>query len=326
MKTFSPGNIIWGLDIFAVTIATGTTALSGVIFYLVQKFQSEIYLWFIAGSVTAFITALGAVAVLRVYTAKPAFLPRTEAGYFEDQEKKTDPDHLRSQLILTGTARKLHHETVNFLNNIDLVVHGLKNETLSPGGSRIVRLLVGENERIKIYIQNYREVLKFSVIKGESRHIERIVTDVFLKWRHITDKPEIKARFNWQSHQNTVHMNTLLIREAFSILFDFMACSHTNGQFFKIDGRCEENNTTVAISLPDTGILDLENIDMFEPFTIRSGEDTTISKLFIARTIIEAHGGRICFKEDRGRKLTFQVSLPLFFEKDKENMSSFSAA
>ena len=315
MKTFSTGNVNWELDVFAVTIAVGTTVLSSVIFYLLQKFQSEIYLWFIAGSATAFIAALGAVAALRVYTAKLVFLPRKNHGNFEDQEKETGPDHLRSQLILTGITRKLHHETINFLNNIDLVIHGLKNETLSPGGSRILRLLMGENERIKTYILNYRQVLNFAVIKGESRHIERIVKDVFLKWQRIAGKPEIKARFNWQSHPDTVHMNTLLIKEAFSILFDFMACSQTNGQVFEIDGRCEENQTTVAISLPDTGMMDLENTDMFEPFTIRSEENMTISKLFIARTIIEAHGGKIGLREDRGRKLTFEVSFPLFLEK-----------
>lgn len=74
----------------------------------------------------------------------------------------------------------------------------------------------------------------------------------------------------------------------------------------------------VIISIADQGIgLSASDLpDLFEPFaraTVRgtAGEKSTGLGLAIARSIIEAHGGRIWVESELGKGATFFVSLPV---------------
>ena len=303
----------WGPAVLVAAIAMSTTALSGFAFYFAQRSHLGIYSWFAAGSTAALIASVCAVAALYIYTA--ATKPALHGGA---SEQETRSGHVRNQLIMSSAGRKLHHETINFLNNIDMVVHGLKSETLSPRGDKILRLLIGENDRIKTYIQNYRQIMHFSGIRGVNQDVKLLLENVFLRWMDemgdsLGGKGEIEPRFKWPPEKATVCVDPILAGEAFSILIDFMARPLKSSETMDIYGRIQEEAVVVMITHPKTRTMNSESIDFFEPFSQSpDGENrASLSPLFVARAIIEAHGGGVALTESVTGNLVFEVTLPL---------------
>ncbi len=88
------------------------------------------------------------------------------------------------------------------------------------------------------------------------------------------------------------------------------------------DERLNSAEPTVVVSVTDSGIgIPLEETDkIFQKFfragnAIKAEPDGSGLGLFLARDMVEKHGGSIWFKTDPGRGTTFSFSLPLHQKK-----------
>jgi signal transduction histidine kinase len=77
-----------------------------------------------------------------------------------------------------------------------------------------------------------------------------------------------------------------------------------------IAGRIENNSMQIAISDSGTGITAVNVPHIFEPFFTTRGERGTGLGLFIAKQVVEEHGGSIGL-DTSSRGTTFVISLPL---------------
>jgi signal transduction histidine kinase len=88
------------------------------------------------------------------------------------------------------------------------------------------------------------------------------------------------------------------------------AMSGSDRRALHITVRAEDGNMRIAISDTGRGILDGNLSRIFEPFFTTKGESGTGLGLYIAKQVIEQHGGTITpHTGDRGT--TFVISLPL---------------
>ncbi len=287
-----------------LAVAAATTMVSGAVFYYAaQKTGAEIYPWFLSGAAAAFISCLGAALAWRLW---------------HGNKHPVDADHLRDRLIMAGAGRKLGHEAGNFLNNADLVVHGLKNEPLSPGGKRILQLLAWESTRFKTYIQKYRGIFKHpETFETRRRDITPVIQGAVSSWAPAGERPAAMARFEWPAAPAMVRMNPKLVGEAVMRLLSFISHTAAKKHAAEINGRIEGVKLTVVLAHADIGRVKKENVDLSEPFNASDNTPGALSSLFVARIIVEAHGGTLGCIEDPQGNPAFEITLPLSGGKPK---------
>ena len=90
--------------------------------------------------------------------------------------------------------------------------------------------------------------------------------------------------------------------------------NHEDSQIGERDSRKEKDDELVIVSIKDKGKgIDEEVLPrLFNKFVTKSEQGTGLG-LFIAKNIIEAHGGRIWAQNNKnGKGATFSFSLPLY--------------
>lgn len=277
-----------------IAVAAAAAMVSGAVFYFAtQKTGAEIYPWLLSGAAAAFISGLGAALAWRIWNGN---------------KHPDDAGHFRDRLIMAGAGRKLIHEAGNFLNNADLVVHGLKNEPLSPGGKRILQLLAWESTRCKTYTQKYRRIFKPpETFDTRRRDIWPVIKGAVSSWAPAGERPESMVRFEWPAAPAMVRMNPTLVQEAVARLLALISHKAAKKHAAEIKGRIAGGKLTVVLAHADLGRVKTENVDLSEPFNASEA----LSSLFVARVIVEAHSGTLGCIEDPHGKPAFEITLPL---------------
>jgi K+-sensing histidine kinase KdpD len=218
-----------------------------------------------------------------------------------------EPDPLLNQLVTVAVSRQLGHETRNFLNNIDLVFHGLKNERVSPRGEKILRLLGDESTRVKKFVQRYRKNMQYPEIPTEKQKPEQVIKEAALRWQKKNKKTGIHVDCKFLFHAPTVFINSELVCEAVFLILEFISQSITTGKTIEIHGRCETGKIIASMTHKDLAVINPDSIDLFNAYT----KDGDLSNLFVARAIIEAHKGAFRVAETLHGKTAFEITLPV---------------
>jgi signal transduction histidine kinase len=128
-----------------------------------------------------------------------------------------------------------------------------------------------------------------------------------------------KIEFVYNVEESVVHADRGRITQVFANLLDNAIKFTKQG---KIEITVYRANGDIAISIRDSG----DGIDanimprLFSKFATKSDKGTGLG-LFISRSIIDAHGGRIwCYNNSDGKGATFAFSIPAF-EKELEPKS-----
>ncbi len=221
---------------------------------------------------------------------------------------KSEPDLEEQLLIRCAVSRQMGHETGNFLHNMDLAVHGLKNERLSPKGEKIIRLIADENARIKAYMRYCRQFFRTPKVTREMHDIENILEDARAKCRKKNNGVRIQTNCTWPPRSATGLVNRELLEKAIGLLLEFASESVSDNPVLEIYGHLASDTIIVATVFSPFVPPRPEKMDVYGPFT----KDGHLSKLFAAKTIIEAHGGTLCCREKTSEKQAFEISLPLY--------------
>lgn len=229
------------------------------------------------------------------------------------KKEDREPDLLLNQLVTVAVSRQLRHETRNFLNNIDLVLHGLKNERVSPRGEKILRLLDDESARVKKFVRRYRRNVQYPEIPAEKKKPEQVIKEAALRWQKNNKKAGIHVDCKFHLHSATAFINSELVCEAVFLILEFISQSITTGKTIEIHGRCEAGKIIASMTHKGLAVIHPDSIDLFDAYT----KDGDLSHLFVARAIIEAHKGAFRVAETIHGKTAFEITLPVSGPEDR---------
>jgi len=167
------------------------------------------------------------------------------------------------------------------------------------------------------------DILDVTKIESQSLNLRKEVCDLndmirnsieeFKRNQVIRSNKEIQIKFT--SYDDNVFVEVDRSRIA-QVIFNLLsnAVKFTKEGSIKVNiGRDENNNTEAIVSVKDSGRgIDPEVVPrLFEKFASKSFQGTGLG-LFISRSIIEAHGGRIwAVNNNDGKGATFYFTLPI---------------
>ena len=178
--------------------------------------------------------------------------------------------------------------------------------------------IISKNERRLKRLSN--DILDISKIEGKSFVIQKENFDLICVMRvHLNDfinrnkiDKEIEINFHYDSSEKMIFGDRKRICQVIENLLD-NAFKFTDQGTINIYLKNEEIKNNCVISIEDNGKgIDQKIISkLFTKFTTKSFQGTGLG-LYISKSIVEAHGGRIWAENNRdGRGAKFSFSLPL---------------
>ena len=308
-----------------IAAAFSAVALGGILMHLAISSASGGSGWLTAAALAAIAAGAASVAgARRQYeksspqsatpdTRKPggaAFLcgtPSANEAPAEAPKKTTDQIKTLRELIFFGAAgRKLGHETNNFVNNIHMALHSLKNETMSKRGDHVLKLLTSETARMKGYVQQYSQLFRAVDFTKEKEDTEAILREAITRSQRNNRQVSFEALFSWDPGKAWTSIHPGLMAEAFFRLMNVTARLPKGGADVRIHGKIKDDHIIVTTTHPGLSAVTPNEMDLFEPF------DSTgqLSDLFAIRTIVEAHGGDFAIRETSEGEVALEISLP----------------
>jgi two-component system, OmpR family, phosphate regulon sensor histidine kinase PhoR len=217
-------------------------------------------------------------------------------------------------------------------NMLSMFVHDMKNP-VTTAGSSVSRLLAG---KIGLLTDTQRESL--SLIKQSLNKLDTLLIQfldflrigskeyepvfypldiVFALSRNIEDvkvlaeKKHLDIRFEYPEMISPVYADLMMITRIITNLLD-NAIKYT-GSGGMITVRVQDGDDSVTIQIADTGIGISDNHirEIFNPFyRIRRDSEGSGLGLFIVKTMVEAHKGKISVISIPGKGSTFSFTLP----------------
>lgn len=246
-------------------------------------------------------------------TRKPggaAFSPGTpSANEAPAEAPEKTPDQaktLRDLIFFAAAGRKLGHETNNFVNNIHMALHGLKNETMSKRGDHVLKLLASESARMKAYTRQYSQLFRAVAVTKKKEDTEAILREAITRSQRNNRQVSFEALFSWDPGKARAPIHPGLMAEALFRLMNVSARLPKGGAAVRIHGKIKDDHIIVTTTHPGLSAVAPNEIDLFEPF------DSTgqLSDLFAIRTIVEAHGGDFSVRETPEGEIALEISLP----------------
>ena len=273
----------------------------------------------------------------------------------KDLEKAIE-DLREKEKHLTEANEKLLHLDKLKDDFINIAAHELRTPTQAilafagllinhSGKKEVIEAIQRNARRLKRLISDILDVTKIEsqrlVLRKETFNITDLVSSIVEEYREqikkmpltkkielYFDSPKEKAIFVYADKERIIQVISNLLDNAIKFIED----EGSIHLLIKIKRREENNNEMkgedhnkdqVMISIKDTGIGIPEEIFpmLFVKFITKSITGTGLG-LYICKSIIEAHGGRIWAENNNnGKGATFTISLPLT---KKENNNNYS--
>lgn len=274
-----------------IAAAFSAAALGGILLHLATSSAAAGHGWLTAAALAAAASAAASLAGTRRQHDKSS----------PDQEKM-----LRDLIFFSAAGRKLGHEAKNFVNNIHMALHGLKNETISKRGEHVVKLLASESARMNAYVRQYRQFFREAAVTKKKKDTEAVLREAIARSQRDNRQASFQAIFSWNPGKALAFIHPGLMEEAFFRLMNTTARLRETGAAVQVHGKIKDGRIIVATTHPGLSAVSPGEMDAFEPF----GPTGKISDLFAVRTIAEAHGGDFSVRETPDRKIALEISLP----------------
>ncbi len=252
-----------------------------------------------------FLYILGAMAVVGliffrgVYQIHRHYLAKAEEAIAEKKEKERFKE-------ISGFTAGVAHQIKNPLNSLGLLCELFQKKAPAELAEE-VELGHGEVQKISRIIDQFSEMIKPLSLQKDICPIEDVLAD-------------IQARLAAESKARGVPIECLQMRPL-AVRADKMVLTQAVYNVVKnaleatargaVLIRTESHRKKISMAITDsgTGISEEELPHIFEPFFSTKPTGMGIG-LYVAKKIIEAHGGTIAAKSEPGRGTTFLIELP----------------
>ena len=219
--------------------------------------------------------------------------------------------HAQNLAVLGTTSSKVTHEVGNFLNNIDLAMSGLKNESLSPRGEKILEILKRESGRVKAFIQRFLQFARKPDLQMRKQPLAPVIREVMETYRPAAEKQNVEITLNWPETLPPVNVDAGMLGQVVNNLIKNSLEAMSGPGTICISGVVDGRVMVITLSDSGAGMEEAVRARIFEPFYTTKGAGGTGLGMAIVKTIVESHRGAIeCFSTV-GKGTTFEIRLPL---------------
>lgn len=188
--------------------------------------------------------------------------------------------------------------------------------------SDILQVINRNAERLEQLIENILDVSKIESqslsLKIQKFNLNDLITSVILEQKNLIDREQSQKEiiFNAKDEDIYIDGDKVRISQVLSNLIgNAIKFTVENGNILiSVERKKEVDKNVVIASVKDTGTgVDSEFLPrLFTKFASNSERGGTGLGLYISKSIIDAHGGRIwCENNDKGEGSAFSFSLPL---------------
>jgi signal transduction histidine kinase len=234
-------------------------------------------------------------------------LYRVQTGYLEKQreaeKEKKEKERFRE---ISGFTSGVAHEIKNPLNSLSLLFELMQKK--APDELR-QSLSLGKQEIQKIasIIDRFSATIKPLRLNKQSFSLAELIGDIRRSISQEAKQKNVIISFDASNPLSITADKDLLGQALLNILKNSLEASQKG----EISIRTAAHRKTNSITIEDCG-QGIESKDqkyIFDPFFTKKEHGMGIG-LYLTKKIIEAHGGSISLKSERGRGTTFTIQLP----------------
>ncbi|MDQ6862692.1 MAG: HAMP domain-containing histidine kinase [Thermoproteota archaeon] len=227
-------------------------------------------------------------------------------------EKLKEHDKMQKEFINIA-AHELRTPTQSILGYAEIL------EMESEGSRQLVNPIIRNAIRLQRLTRDILDVTRIESqtlrLHKEEFNLNELVSTVIQDCKSQIDSEKIKLVYEHRSVNNIiVNANKYRLNQVISNLIS-NSIKFTQGEWgiISITTKKEQDNKAITISVKDNGKgIDPEIIPrLFTKFATKSETGTGLG-LFISKSIVEAHGGRIWAENNKdGKGATFYITLPV---------------
>jgi signal transduction histidine kinase len=245
----------------------------------------------------------------------------TRSKLQEDVEKLAHAEKINSMgEMATTLAHELNQPLATITTYIQGSIRHLKNNIFKKNELlQVLKLAVKETKRAGNFVHRVKDFVHAEELSKEKTNINQVISETLLLVEPDIIKYHAKINVELNECLPTVFIDPIQIKQAFVnvIRSSLQAMKRAKTQSPQLIMKsCLTENDEIAIDILDNGpdftLLNLRQL--FEPHltTKKKGLDM---QLAIARSIIEAHGGRLRAQPHSGCGVCFHGILPIKAEK-----------
>ena len=254
--------------------------------------------------------------------SKPTVL--SYSSIFENLWKQTElyeglkeVDKLKDEFINIAA-----HELRTPIQPILGITGVLRSKTKDPEQQQLLDVVIRNAKRLQRLSGDILDVTKIEshnlILRKEKFNLNEIISNAISDTVNqviVKENKENRVRLELIKEEENaiVEADKSRISQVVSNLLD-NAAKFTNEGTIKVAAEKKEEEGEIVISVKDTGTgIDPEILPrLFSKFTSKSYQGTGLG-LFISKSIVEAHGGKIWAENNKdGKGATFYFSLPVF--------------
>ena len=249
--------------------------------------------------VFAVLVAVGVVFFLGVFALQRNYLAKTREAELEKGEKERFRE-------ISGLTSAVAHEIKNPLNSLSLLFELLQKS--APAGLREETALAkAEVRKISDIVDRFSNLLRPPQPKKASVVLRDLVTAVHGSVARELSRPEVEFRYRESAPLVLQADERLLGQSLFNLLRNALEATETGA--VSVDAARHGRRVVIRISDTGRGIPAADLARVFDPFFTTKDSGMGVG-LYLARKIIEAHGGRLEAASEPGRGTTMTVHLP----------------
>ena len=274
---------------------------------------------------TLIITIIGAVAIIITFlifswNKRLETLVNTRTAELALANEQLKIHDKMQQEFINVAAHELRTPIQPILGLADIL---RSRETEGGQGAEYLDIIIRNAKRLQRLTQNILDITRIESksldLKKESFNLSDMISNAIADSKNQVKehKDNLKLEFIGSKEHIFIEADKGRINQVISNLLS-NAIKFTNEGTVSITAAAVPNNNEIVVSISDTGpSIDSEILPrLFMKFATKSTTGTGLG-LFISKSIIEAHGGKIWGKNNypEGKGATFGFSLPMHNEK-----------
>jgi signal transduction histidine kinase len=221
----------------------------------------------------------------------------------------------RALALLGKYCAELTHEIKNPLNSIAIQIHLMQRFAEQARGKLkedmqdTVRVLREEVERLNNLSREYLQITKAPPLEMRIGSIPELLNETIELVRPMLSLSKVVLKTEIQNNLQEILVDRDRMKQVFLNIINNAVDAMPGGGTLTITAAAGPSSVSVSFADTGSGIPPETSSKVFEPFFSTKQSGTGLG-LTLAKNIVEAHGGAVCFK-NRGTGAMFTVEIPI---------------
>ena len=254
------------------------------------------------------------------FTMRINFKSENEVGQLADALNEMGAKLAESETINRSFIANISHELKTPMTNISGYVNGLLDGTIPyEKQDKYLRIISDETKRLARLVRSMLDLSRIDSgamqLKKQKFNLSEVIFQALLSFEHRIEEKHIEVQGFDGFDQVTINGDADLIHQVLYNLFDNAVKFTNEGGFIRVNVTLQNKVATVSISNSGIGVSTEELSHIFERF-YKTDKSRSFDRqgvglgLYIVKTIVTLHGGRIHAEGSEGSYCTIIFTLP----------------